>query len=325
MNDPLLTFGNVLSFVLEHPWNMTKPMLAIVAEVLARRLADEHATSAEIAAAIAQRKELPQPRAGHVALIPVHGVLAPRMNLFSEMSGGTSYQQLTQQIRAAAGDPKISTIVLDVDSPGGSVAGNAELAGEILKARAKKPIIAQAEYTMGSAAYQLAAAATEIVAAPSARVGSIGTYTIHDDLSTALARRGVSRTFISAGDGKVDGNEFGPLSDGARARMQKAVDDAYGTFVDTVVRGRGGDVTRARVTEEWKAHVYSAADALQIGMIDRIATLDDTLTRLRADAPGTVTAPTYRDTPQTAPAGRSGQDRAAELALQRSMLEMQLS
>lgn len=321
MND----LARVVSFAVEHPWNLTPGMLAIVAEVLARRLADETVNRADIEAALLQRKDLPQARTGNVAVIPVYGVLAPRMNLFSEMSGGTSYQQLTQQIREAAGNPKIATIVLDVDSPGGSVAGNAELAAEIMKARTKKPIIAQAEYTMASAAYQLAAAATEIVAAPSARVGSIGTYSIHDDLSSALARRGVTRTFISAGEGKVDGNEFGPLSDGARTRMQKAVDDAFGTFVGTVVHGRGGDVTRDRVTQDWKAHVYSAADALQIGMIDRIATLDETLTRLRADAPGTVPAPTYRDTPQTAPAGRSGQDRAAELALQRAALEMLLT
>jgi signal peptide peptidase SppA len=267
---------HVLSFAIEHPWNLTPAMLAVVAEILARRVAGEAVDREEILAAMATRKDVPQPRRGNVAVIPVHGVVAPRMNVFSEMSGGTSYQQLTQQLRNAVSDPGIASIVLDVDSPGGSAAGNAELASEILKARTKKPIIAQAEYTMASAAYQLAAAATEIVAAPSARIGSIGTYSIHDDLSAALAHRGIKRTFISAGEGKVDGNETGPLSEAAHGRLLKAVNDHYDTFVSTIVHGRGNGLTADRVKSEWKAHVYSASDAHALGMIDRVGTLDDT-------------------------------------------------
>jgi signal peptide peptidase SppA len=240
------TYEHVLAFALEHPWNLTEPMLTLVASILARRIAGEDVDRAEVEAALVNRKNLPQPRQGTVAVIPIYGVLAPRMNLFSEMSGGTSYQQLSQQLRAAMSDKTVKQIVFDIDSPGGSVAGNAEFAHEVMKARTKKPIIAQAQYTMASAAYQIAAAATEIVAAPSALVGSIGTFSIHDDLSEALKKHGIKRTFISAGEGKVDGNPTEPLGDEPRGRIQARVNEAYDTFVTNVTRGRGQGSSRVR-------------------------------------------------------------------------------
>jgi signal peptide peptidase SppA len=207
------------------------------------------------------------------------------MNLMSEMSGGTTFEQLTSQLRAAVADKTVKTIVLDVNSPGGSVAGSPEFAAEVMKARTKKPIIAQAQYTMGSAAYQLSAAATEIVAAPSARVGSIGVFSMHNDLSAALEKLGVKRTYISAGVGKVDGNETGPPSDEYLARTKASVDAAYSGFVSSVVKGRGAGMTADRVKKEWQAHVYDAPEALAIGMIDTIATLDETIARILGDSP----------------------------------------
>jgi len=313
-------YEHVLAFALEHPWNLTPPMVALVATILARRISGEEVDRAEIEAALVNRKNLPQPRTGSVAVIPVYGVIAPRMNMFSDMSGGTSYQQLSKSLRAAVEDKTVKTILLDVDSPGGSVAGNAEFAAEVLKARTKKPIIAQAQFTMASAAYQLAAAATEIVAAPSARVGGIGTYSLHTDLSEALKARGIKPTFISAGEGKVDGNETEPLGEGARGRMQMAVNQCYETFVSTVVRGRGHGMTPEKVRGEWKAHVYSAADAKANGMIDSVATLDQTLARLLdspddADARAALDSPAHDDTPQDAPRV-SGQDRRKQAELE---------
>ncbi len=273
-------YDHVVGFALSHPWAVMPEMLSVIAGILARRIAGVDVERAEIEAALVNRKNLPQPRAGSVAIIPIYGVLAPRMNLMSEMSGGTTYEKLTGQLRAAVNEKSIKTIVLDIDSPGGSVAGSAEFATEVMRARAKKPIIAQAQYLMASAAYHIGAAATEIVAAPSARVGSIGTYSIHNDLSKALADLGVKRTYISAGEGKIDGNETEPLSDQALSRITAMVEDAYEPFVAGVVRGRGQGMTAEKVRKEWKAHVYGAAEAKAIGMIDAIATLDETLARI---------------------------------------------
>jgi signal peptide peptidase SppA len=321
-------YEHVLGFALEHPWNLTPAMVSVVASILAQRVAGQEVERAEIEAALVNRKNLPQPRQGSVAVIPVYGVLAPRMNLLSEMSGGTSYAQLTAQIRAAVADKSVKQIVLDVDSPGGSVAGNEELAREIMRARTKKPIIAQAQYTMASAAYHLASAATEIVAAPSARIGSIGTYSMHNDLSEALKAMGIKRTFISAGEGKIAGNEAEPLAEEAHGRIQASVNEAYDAFVGNVVRGRGAGVTPEMVRGKWKAHVYGAGEAKALGMIDQIATLDDTLARL-LDGPvdderAALDSATIDDTPQDA-LRVSGQDRRPQAALEAKVFELLLT
>lgn len=274
-------YDHVLSFALEHPWNLERPMLRVVAGILARRLAGQDADDAAIAAALVDRKNLPQPRAGSIAIIPVYGVIAPRVNLFSEFSGGTTFEKLSRQLSQAMANADVKTILLDIDSPGGSVAGNREFAAEVMKARVTKPIIAQIQFTGASAAYLVAAACTEIVAAPySARIGSIGTYAILEDLSVMLEQLGVKETFIFAGEGKDDNNVGAPPSTSLIARTQKAVDTAYGHFVDGVVQGRGKGMTPERVRGEWKAFVYGSDEALALGMIDRVGTLTETLTRV---------------------------------------------
>src|SRR6202040_1895814 len=115
--------------------------------------------------------------------------------------------------------------------------------------------------------------------------GSIGVFSMHNDLSAALEKLGVKRTYISAGDGKVDGNESGPPSEEYLARTTASVKAAYNTFVSGVVKGRGQGMPADRVKNDWKAHVYDAPDALKLGLIDSIATLDETVGRLLSDSP----------------------------------------
>lgn len=254
-------------------------MLETVAGVLARSIAGRSLNAAELEAALTKRDRLPQPETGAVAVLPVHGVLMPRANLFSDISGGTSLDVLRAQLRAAVDAEAVDTIVLDVDSPGGSVAGCTEFAHEVLKARTKKPVIAVAQYLMASAAYHISSAATEIIAAPSAYVGSVGVYTIHDDLSKALEEFGIKRSYIAAGKFKVEANETEPLSDGAREHLQAIVDTAYGRFIADISRGRG--VSKDDVKAKYgQGRVLTADDALAAGMVDKVATLEDTIARL---------------------------------------------
>ena len=236
-------------------------MLRTVADVLARRIAGQTLTASELEAALTKRDRLPQPDTGAVAVIPVHGVIVPRGNLFSDVSGATSLDALRSQLQAALNAKAVDTILLDVDSPGGSAAGATEFARDVMKARTKKPVVAVAQYTMASAAYWISAAATEIVASPSAQVGSIGVYTIHDDLSKALAELGIKRTYIAAGKFKVDGNETEPLSASAREHIQGLVDATYDRFVADISRGRG--VAKDDVkTKFGQGRMMTADDAL---------------------------------------------------------------
>lgn len=281
------SYEHLLAFALAHPWNIERSMLRVIAGILATRIAGIETDQSTIEAAVVNRKNLPQPRAGSVAIIPVYGALAPRMNMLTEISGGMSYDKIGASIDASMADKTVKTVVMDIDSPGGSVPGNTELIAKILRARTKKPFIAQAQFLAASAGYGIAAACTEVIAAPSARVGSVGTYAIHQDLTEALKLRGVKEEFISAGDGKVDG--FQELTDSARGRIQAMVNTFYGQFVTDVVRSRGTrdgvTVTADMVRNEWKAHLYGAAEAKSIGMIDGIATLEETLVRVLSASP----------------------------------------
>lgn len=235
----------------------------------------------------AARREVIQGQRGPVHVLPLHGTIMPRANMMSEMSGGASLQKFQRLFQEAASDPQAAAIVLDIDSPGGMVDLVPETAAMIHAARrADRPIVAVANTMAASAAYWIAAAADEFVATPSATVGSIGVYQMHDDMSEALAARGVRRTMISAGPRKVEGNPFQPLDDDALAALTAEVQQFYGMFTKDVARFRGVPeaVVRADpVTADRHfggGRAYLADTAKRLGMIDRVATFNDTVMRV---------------------------------------------
>lgn len=279
---PLHNYDHLASFAVTSPWALEPDMLAVVVSILSRRLAGEDTRADVQALANAPKRDLASSPKG-VAVLPLHGVIAPKMNMFSEISGGTTFQQATADLREAVASKDVGTIVLDFDSPGGNVQGADEFAHEVLKARAVKPIIAQVNYRMCSAAYWVGSCATEIVAAPSGVVGSIGVYSLHEDLSAALAQKGIKRTYISKGKFKVEGNETEALSEDTKARWLAEMEVPYSKFVNAVAHGRG--LTAAAVRAGFgEGRAVQADEALSLGMVDRIGTLDDTLTRLTAPA-----------------------------------------
>lgn len=297
-------YEHLCTWVIEHPWALTRDWCALIAGILANRIAGDAPDEAGIALAMQARegRTLPVASGGSVAVIPIKGVIAPRMNLFSNISGGTTFEGLGQEVRAAAADPNIKAIVLDVDSPGGNVAGATIFHHEIMRAKERTPVIGQVQFLGASAAYWALSACSEIVAAPESLVGSIGVYALHDDISKALAQRGITRSVLSAGKFKAEGVDGGPLTDDARAHVQGLIDGAYGRFVGDVARGR--KIRPADVRNGFgEGRVIDADQALALGMIDRIATLSDTLAR--------VTAPTVglaRGTASNAPSAATLQD-----------------
>jgi signal peptide peptidase SppA len=221
---------------------------------------------------------------GSVAVLPVNGPIMQKPDLWMRLFGiGTSTEGLGRAIDTLVNDPSVKAIVLDVDSPGGSVSGVEELGDKIREARDRKPIIASANAFMASAAYHIGASASEVVASPSALVGSIGVWRMHVDFSEALEADGIAVTLISAGEKKVDGNQFEPLSERALADAQAQVDSYYATFVDAVAAGR--EVSPADVRGGFgRGGMVRSAEAKRLGMVDRVETFDQTLARLGAGA-----------------------------------------
>jgi capsid assembly protease len=217
-----------------------------------------------------------------VTIIPLQGVISHRISGVSGASQpqGASSEQVGVWFDCAMNNPDIGTIVLDINSPGGAVAGTPELTNKIHAARGSKRVIAVANANAASAAYWIGSAASEFYVTPSGRLGSIGVLAIHQDISQKLANEGVKTSFIYAGERKVMGNAAEPLPDEARALMQAEIDGLYGAFVDAVARNRG--VGSALVKQEFgKGGMMNAQDAFTAGMVDGILSLDQVIASLK--------------------------------------------
>jgi signal peptide peptidase SppA len=276
-------YSHLLHAVYEHPWALTPQMLGLITDLLDFRAAGGILTADEIQNRIAAAENGPRNGravAGGVAVIPMYGLISQRQSLMSETSGGTSCEAIRASLREAIADPEVKAIVFDVDSPGGDVAGVPELAADIREARlGAKPIVAVANTLMASAAYWIAAQCDELVASPSAMVGSIGIVGMHEDISAAEAKAGVKTTLISSGTYKVEGNPYEPLTDDARATLQGQCDAYYAMFLADVSRGRR--VTTAQVEADFgQGRVLMAAAAARAGLVDRVDTLEATVRRL---------------------------------------------
>ena len=233
--------------------------------------------------------------AGTVAVLPLYGVLMPRATAMSQLSGGTSVQEFASALQAAATNETVSSILLDVNSPGGSTDLIAEAAAAIRDARSSKPVEAIANCDAASAAYWLASQADSFWVTPSGMVGSIGVVMEHDDYSAQLEMIGVKVTLIYAGQYKTEGNPYEPLGADAVAAFQSIVDDYYDMFVADVASGRGASAADVKAGYG-QGRMLTAKEAVDANMVDGIDTFDSVFGRLarggaakpkrRAEAPG---------------------------------------
>lgn len=273
---------------LSTPWALMPERLNAVSAVMARWSSHAPAT-AEVLAGIdvdkvareARRQTATSVSGGGIAVLPLYGVITQRGNMIEDVSGpgSVSTQKFAAALRQALADESVSQILIDIDSPGGSVYGVAELADEIVAARAQKPIIAIANSLAASAAYWIGCSASEFYVTPGGEVGSIGVWQAHFDYSQALAAEGVTPTLISAGTYKVEGNPYAPLEPEAQAFMQSRVDDYFLAFSKAVAKGRGVPIAQVR-NGMGQGRVLGADAALEQNMVDGIVTLDEAIRKM---------------------------------------------
>lgn len=221
-----------------------------------------------------------------VAVLPVAGVLAKKMNLFSSISGGASYELVGRDFQQALNDPAVEAIALVIDSPGGTVDGVQQLGDAIFSARGIKPVGAIADGMMASAAYWIGAQADVVMAASdTAQIGSIGVVAAHRDISSAEATAGIKTTEITAGKYKRIASQHAPLTEEGRAEIQASVDYLYEIFVGQVAKARG--TTVEKVLEDMAdGRVFIGQQAVQAGLVDGVSTLDGLIANLKQRAAG---------------------------------------
>lgn len=266
----------LITYLLTTPWALMPERMGEISSLINWLSSAEIATVAEIEAAMAGTMGS---TSGSVAVLPVSGIITqkPMESFFFE--AGTSTEKLSKKINELANDKSISAIVLDVNSPGGSVYGTIELADEIYRLRSKKKIIAQVNSLAASAAYWIASSASEIYITPGGEAGSIGVWTAHVDAAEFYKEIGLNVTLISAGKYKVEGNEFGPLGADAKDFIQSRVNDYYEMFTKAVARNRKASVEDVK-NGYGQGRVVGAKEAKKLNLVDGISSMDETLSSI---------------------------------------------
>lgn len=216
------------------------------------------------------------PRAGYdvvagIAIIQIEGTLVQKLGTLRPYSGMTGYDGIRQNFLAAISDPDVRAIVLDIDSPGGEVAGCFDLVDTIFDARGSKPIWSILDESAYSAGYAIASAADCVLVPRTGGTGSIGVIAMHVDLSQALSEAGIAVTIISYGERKADGAAELPLSPEALERFQSDINTMGELFVETAARNRNIPASKIRDTQ---AATYLGSSGVEIGLADAVMAPD---------------------------------------------------
>lgn len=275
-----MRYSHILAHMATTPWAVEQHFLRTAMAMVVARSAGEVAMPDTDARLSQRRADQAAKSGGAIAVLPIHGVMAQRASEMEKACANlVSTDEISAQFRALVNDDDVSAIVLDWDSPGGSTYGTQEFADIVREARGTKPIISQVNSLMASAAYWVGSAADEIVVTPGGRAGSIGVYSIHEDISAMLEKEGIKPTIIKEGEHKIASHPFGPLSDEARSQIEGMVREAAESFRGAVASNR--KVTRKTVIDSFgDGKVFGAEELVRRGMADRVGTLSDTLTRL---------------------------------------------
>ena len=256
----------------DEPWAITSSALTTILDIAARQNAPPEAVAAKLGRELQNSYRL-EMRDG-IAVLPVVGPLFRYANLFTKVSGASSYELLAKDFTQAVENPDVKAIILNIDSPGGEVNGCAEFADMIHEARGVKPIIAYASGDAASGAYWIAAAADEIVVSKTSALGSIGVVGVY--------RGNKGEDAVEVVSSQSPYKRLDPDTDDGRARLQKRIDAMADVFVDAVAKYRG--VASSHVQNHYgSGDVFIGDAAVKQGLADRIGLFEKLLFELSSN------------------------------------------
>jgi len=218
-----------------------------------------------------------------VAILPLEGVIAKRANMFMQISGGVSTELAARDLRAAIADPSVHSVILAIDSPGGTVDGTQTFANLVRSMRTTKPIVTHSSGVMASGGYWIGAAGERVyIADVTTAVGSIGVLATHVDVSRKEEMTGIKTTEIFAGKFKRIDSQYGPLTEAGRDTLQERVDYMYSLFVADIASHRG--VSTEKVLKDMAdGRVFIGQQAIDAGLVDGVFTLEALVEQLNRD------------------------------------------
>ena len=262
----------VLDAICTQQWAITEQWLATIIDIADRKQSDMQAVLTARGEQLVNTEGVTM-RDG-VAVLPVRGPIFRYANMFTQISGATSIDALATDFGQAVANPAVKAIVLEIDSPGGMVAGVSEFAAQIRDATKIKPVVAYVSDTGASAAYWIASAASELVIRDTAGVGSIGTV-----MQTMRGGNDGSVKFVSS---QSPYKQARPDSEAGQRLYQAHVDALAQVFVDSVAAYRG--VTSEKVLSDFgQGAMLIGAAAVTAGMADRLGSLESIIAGLAGD------------------------------------------
>lgn len=226
---------------------------------------------------VSQQQSSFGPPTSHILIVKASGVL---MKQVPSGEHGTSTILLRRVMREARADSSIAGVIMVMDSPGGTVSGTADLSAEIALTNEVKPVWTFIEDLCASASYWDACACERIIANHrTAAVGSIGTILGLYDSSGWAAKQGIEAVVIATGDLKGAGFPGAPITDEQRAYFQQLINDTQASFAQAVEEGRG--LSPATVAQLSTGGVWLADEALELGLIDAVQSIDQTIDEMR--------------------------------------------
>ena len=188
--------------------------------------------------------------------------------------------EIVKQINEVADNDAIKGVLFDVNSPGGAVAPSIEIAYAIKRLQEKKPVVAYASGTMASGSYYASIWATNIIANPGSMVGSIGVIMQGANVQELMQKIGIKTQVVSAGKYKQVGTSDREWTKEEKAELNKVIQGTYDLFTNDVANARDLDIKKRDTYAN--AHIFTALQAKEVGLIDEVGVEYDAKEKLIA-------------------------------------------
>jgi len=208
-----------------------------------------------------------------VALVKIEGILGVDVDALEVIGELKEYRK----------DKAVKAVVVRIDSPGGAVAPSQEIYEELRRVSEAKPVVVSMGSLAASGGYYIAVAADRILANPGTMTGSIGVIMELPNVEGLMDKVGIRTEIVKAGRHKDLASAFHALTDEERRILQGLLDDVHEQFIEAVADGRGIDVKTVRGLADGR--VYTGRQAVELGLVDRVGTLEDAV-REAAEAAG---------------------------------------
>jgi protease-4 len=212
-----------------------------------------------------------------ILLIEVEGLISEQPgdpNLFGDREQ-SPVARIREELDAARDDPAVRALLLRISSPGGTATASDIIYREVNRFKQERgvPVVAQLMGMATSGGYYVAMAADEVVAHPTTVTGSIGVIFLGVNVVGLMQKLGIEDQTLTAGEHKDAGSPLRRMTPEERQQIQSVLDDLHARFKEIVASGRR-DLDAARIEAVADGRVFSAARALELGLVDRIGDLE---------------------------------------------------